>query len=97
MYIREDEKLTPAELGEFYRENLDGTEKHYDFTGSIGGEDLHNPRNPKHPGFKKVQAGIAKKMGVSNDRAGAILASSTRKSSAGAKAKNPHLKRVKVK
>ena len=28
----------------------------------------------KHPGFKSVQSGIAKKEGVSRDRAGAILA-----------------------
>ena len=95
MHISEDEKLTPAELGEFYRENLDGTERHYDFTGSIGGEDRHNPKKMAHPGFKKVQAGIAKKMGVSKDRAGAILASSTRRASAGAKKSNPRLKHVK--
>lgn len=47
-----------------------------------------------HPGFKKVQSGIAKKYGMK--AAGAILASSTRKSSKKAKAKNPRLKRVKM-
>jgi len=51
----------------------------------------------KHPGFKKVQAEIAKKEGISKDRAGAILASSSRKASAKAKRKNPRLKRVKGK
>lgn len=49
----------------------------------------------KHPGFKAVQGKIAAKEGVSQKAAGAILASSTRKASAKAKAKNPRLKRVK--
>lgn len=49
----------------------------------------------KHPGFKAVQSSIAKKEGVSQKAAGAILANSTRKASAKAKAKNPRLKRVK--
>jgi len=48
-----------------------------------------------HPGFARVQSRIAKRMGVSKQRAGAILASSTRKASASAKRKNPRLKRVK--
>ena len=48
-----------------------------------------------HPGFKAVQAKIAAKSGVSKAAAGAILASSTRKASAKAKAANPRLKRVK--
>lgn len=48
-----------------------------------------------NPGFKAVQAKIAKKQGVSKEAAGAILAASTRKASAKAKAKNPRLKRVK--
>jgi hypothetical protein len=51
----------------------------------------------KHPGFKKVAAGIAAKQGISKDRAGAILAASSRKASAKAKRKNPRLKRVKGK
>jgi hypothetical protein len=46
-------------------------------------------------GFKKVQAGIAKKSGVSKKAAGAILASATRNASAKAKRKNPKLNRVK--
>jgi len=48
-----------------------------------------------HPGFKALQAQIAKKEGVSKKSAGAILASSSRKASAKAKAKNPRLKKVK--
>lgn len=47
-----------------------------------------------HPGFKAVQAKIAKKQGVSMESAGAILASASRKASPVAKAKNPALKRV---
>jgi hypothetical protein len=49
----------------------------------------------KHPGFKAVQSKIAAKQGVSSDRAGAILASSSRHASPAAKKANPHLKRVK--
>jgi len=49
----------------------------------------------KHPGFQAVQSKIASKQGISQERAGAILAASTRKASAKAKAKNPRLKRVK--
>lgn len=49
----------------------------------------------KHPGFKAVQAKIAKKEGVSEKAAGAILASSTRNASAKAKKANPKLKKVK--
>jgi len=45
--------------------------------------------------FKKVQAKIAKKSGVSKKAAGAILAASTRKASAKAKRKIPNLKKVK--
>lgn len=44
--------------------------------------------------FKKVQAKIEKKEGLSAKSAGAILASSTRKASPKAKAKNPKLKKV---
>lgn len=49
----------------------------------------------KHPGFKNVQKQIAKRQGISMDRAGAILASSTRKASPAAKRKNPALKKVR--
>lgn len=48
-----------------------------------------------HPGFKAVQSGIAKREGVSRERAGAILAASSRRASAKAKRANPRLKRVK--
>lgn len=48
----------------------------------------------KHPGFKSVQNSIAKKEGVSKERAGAILAASTRRASAKAKKANPNLKKV---
>jgi hypothetical protein len=46
-----------------------------------------------HPGFNAVQKKIAKKYGMK--KAGAILASATRKASAKAKKANPRLKRVK--
>lgn len=45
--------------------------------------------------FKSVQSKIAKREGVSKDRAGAILAAATRRASPAAKRKNPKLKRVK--
>lgn len=48
----------------------------------------------KHPGFKAVQASIAKKSGVSKKAAGAILAAASRKASPAAKRANPRLKRV---
>ena len=50
-----------------------------------------------HPGFKAVAAKIAKKQGVSKERAGAILAAGARKASPAAKKKNPNLKKVKGK
>lgn len=49
----------------------------------------------KHPGFASVQNKIAKEEGVSKDRAGAILASSSRGASKKAKKANPRLKKVK--
>lgn len=49
----------------------------------------------KHPGFKKVASDIARKQGISKERASAILAAGSRKASSGAKMKNPRLKRVK--
>lgn len=48
-----------------------------------------------HPGFKAVQARIAAKEGVSKDRAGAILAASSRRASPAAKRANPRLNRVR--
>jgi len=50
-----------------------------------------------HPGFKAVQSEIAAKEGVSKKEAGAMLASRTRNASAGAKKRNPRLRRVKGK
>lgn len=47
--------------------------------------------------FKAAQSKIAKKEGISKDRAGAILASASRKASPAAKKKNPKLKKVKGK
>jgi len=49
----------------------------------------------RHPGFKSVQRRIARKQGVSMKRAGAILASSSRRASPAAKRRNPRLKRVR--
>ena len=48
-------------------------------------------------GFKKNAQRIAQTQGVPYDRAAAILAASTRRASAAAKAKNPRLNRVKGK
>jgi hypothetical protein len=48
-------------------------------------------------GFKANAARIARRQGISKKRAGAILASATRKASPAAKRKNPRLKRVKGK
>jgi hypothetical protein len=53
-------------------------------------------KSKSHPGFKAVQAKIAKRVG-SKQKAGAILASATRKASKSAKKANPRLKRVKGK
>ena len=52
---------------------------------------------PAHPGFKKVQAKIAAKEHIPAANAAAILAASSRRASANAKAANPRLKRVNVK
>lgn len=49
----------------------------------------------KHPGFKAVRDKIASRQGVSKERAGAILAKSSRNASTSAKKANPRLKRVK--
>jgi hypothetical protein len=51
----------------------------------------------KHPGFKAVQAKIAKSEGVSMARAGAILAAGTRRAGPAARKANPRLNRVKGK
>lgn len=49
----------------------------------------------KHPGFEKTAQKIARKQGISKERASAILASATRNASKATKKKNPRLKRVK--
>lgn len=61
----------------------------------LKGRGVYKKGGSAHPGFKAVQAKIAAKSGVSKAAAGAILAASTRKASAKAKAANPRLKRVK--
>jgi len=65
--------------------------------GVGGGHFTEGQVSKKHPGFKKVQGQIARKQGISQERAGAILASSSRKASAKAKRRNPRLRRVKGK
>ena len=49
----------------------------------------------KHPGFKNVAAGMAKKQGISKSEASAELAASTRHASPAAKKSNPNLRKVK--
>jgi len=49
----------------------------------------------KGMGFKAAQSQIAKRQGISTDRAGAILAAGARGASAAAKKANPNLKKVK--
>lgn len=51
-------------------------------------------KSRKGMGFKAAQASIARRKGISQKRAGAILASATRKASPAAKRKNPNLKKV---
>jgi hypothetical protein len=48
-----------------------------------------------HPGFKAAAASIAKRSGVSAERAKAILAASSRRASPAAKKANPRLGKVK--
>ena len=52
-------------------------------------------KSRKGMGFKAAQSKIAKRQGISNARAGAILAASTRSASPAAKRRNPNLKKVK--
>jgi hypothetical protein len=47
-----------------------------------------------HPGFKTVASKIAKKQGISKERASAIVAASARKASKSAVKANPRLKKV---
>jgi hypothetical protein len=48
----------------------------------------------KGMGFKAAQSQIAKRQGISQDRAGAILAAGARKASPAAKKRNPNLLKV---
>jgi hypothetical protein len=48
----------------------------------------------KHIGFKAAQVSIAKKQGISPDRAGAVLAAGARKASSAAVKSNPRLAKV---
>ena len=48
----------------------------------------------KHPGFKTVAASVAKKQGISKERASAIVAAGARKASKAAVKANPRLKKV---
>lgn len=52
-------------------------------------------KSKKHPGFKAVAAGMAKRQGVSEKTADKELAASSRHASPEAKRKNPNLNRVK--
>jgi hypothetical protein len=47
-----------------------------------------------HRGFKAIQTSIAKKQGISKERAGAILAAGARKASPAAIKANPRLKKI---
>ena len=47
-----------------------------------------------HPGFKAVAASVAKKQGISKERASAIVAAGARKASPAAVKANPRLKKV---
>jgi hypothetical protein len=49
----------------------------------------------EHPGFAAVAEKIAARKGISKERAGAILASATRKAGKAARRANPRLNRVK--
>lgn len=56
---------------------------------------LKHGHSTKHPGFAAVQKQIAKKSGVSQKAAGAILAARSRSASKAAHKANPRLNRVK--
>lgn len=54
----------------------------------------NNLSETDHPGFNAVQDKISRKQGVSKEKAGAILAASSRNASPAAKKANPRLKKV---
>lgn len=51
----------------------------------------------RHPGFQNEAAGIARRQGVSMDRAKAELAAGTRRAGSAARKANPRLNRVRGK
>lgn len=51
-------------------------------------------KSKAHPGFKAAAKKIAESQGISEERAGAILAAGARKASPAAKKANPRLKKV---
>ncbi len=53
------------------------------------------PKSSKHPGFSKVAAKVAKKQGVSKERASAIIAAGARNASKAAHKANPKLNKVR--
>lgn len=58
------------------------------------GESKSQKMKEKHPGFKAVASGIAKKQGIPVSNAKAIVAATSRRASEKAKAANPMLKKV---
>ena len=52
-------------------------------------------KSKAHPGFEAVKEKIAKKEGIPEKNAGAILAAAARKASPAARKANPALKKVK--
>ena len=58
------------------------------------GESKSQKMKEKHPGFKAVASGIAKKQGIPVKNASAIVAATSRRASEKAKAANPMLKKV---
>jgi hypothetical protein len=58
------------------------------------GESKAQKMKEKHPGFKAVAVSISKKQGIPVKNAKAIVAATSRKASAKAKAANPMLKKV---
>ena len=85
---------------EAYNKNLSSSARLHDLENAMN-DDKRLGRGPSMDhgpsSFKKVASKIARKQGISNKAASAILASSTRKASASAKRKNPNLKKVKGK
>jgi hypothetical protein len=55
--------------------------------------DLVKKKSSAHPGFKAVEAKVAKEPGIRNP--GAVVAAAARKASPAAKRANPRLRRVK--